>query len=131
MMCVFCDIVSGKIPAKKVYEDKDVLGFLDISPLTKGHTLLVPKKHVANFWELDDKTGADLFVKVKKVSAQLMKKLGCERVMLAVLGVDVPHVHIHLVPRYPGDGHGGAINFKVKLSLAPEQMDEIAKKIAD
>jgi histidine triad (HIT) family protein len=129
-MCVFCDIVAGKIPAKKVFEDKDFFGFLDIAPLTKGHTLLVPKKHIANFWELDDKTAGDLFIRVKQLSSQLMKKLGAQRVMLAVLGVDVPHVHIHLVPRYPGDGHGGAINFKVKLNLTPEQMNDIAKKIS-
>ncbi len=129
-MCVFCDITAGKIPAKKVFEDKDFLGFLDISPLTKGHTLLIPKKHVSNFWELDDKTTGELFIRVKQLSGQLMKKLGAERVMLAVLGVDVPHVHIHLVPRYPGDGHGGAINFKVKMSLTPEQMDQIAKKLS-
>ena len=129
-MCIFCDIIAGKIPAKKVYEDDEFFGFLDISPLTIGHTLVVPKKHVENFWELDDKTAADLFVRVKQVSAKLMKKLGAERVMLAVLGVDVPHVHIHLVPRYPGDGHGGAIDFKVKAKLSAEQMDLIAKKIS-
>jgi histidine triad (HIT) family protein len=130
-MCVFCDIVSGKIPAKKIYEDDNFIGFLDISPLTPGHTLMISKKHVENFWELDDKTAGEIFIRVKQVSAKLMKKLGAERVMLAVLGVDVPHVHIHLVPRYPGDGHGGAINFKMRASLSPEQMDQIVKKLKD
>ena len=129
-MCVFCDIVANKIPAKKVFEDDNFIGFLDISPLTPGHTLFIPKKHVANFWELDDKTVKDLFVRVKRFTKRMMDKLGCERVMLAVIGVDVPHTHIHLIPRYPGDGHGGAINFKVHANLQPEQMDEIAKKLS-
>lgn len=128
-MCIFCDIVRKKIPAKVVYEDKNFLGFLDINPLTKGHTLLIPKKHVANFWELDNELLGPYFKAVRDLSRRLMKKLGSERIMLSVIGVDVPHVHIHLVPRYPGDGHGGAINFKVKTKLTPEQLDQIAKKI--
>jgi histidine triad (HIT) family protein len=129
-MCVFCDIVSGKIPAKKVFEDEGFIGFLDISPLTPGHTLMISKKHIENFWDLDDKTTGELFIRVKQMTTKMMKKLGSERIMLAVLGVDVPHVHIHLIPRYPGDGHGGAINFKMRASVSPEQMNQIAKKLS-
>lgn len=128
-MCVFCNIVSGKIQAKKVFENDKFVGFFDISPLTPGHTLVVPKKHIGNFWDMDDKTAGELFTTVKNVSKRYMEKLKPQRVMLAVIGVDVPHVHVHVIPRYEGDGHGGSINFKLRANISPEEMDKLLQKV--
>lgn len=129
-MCIFCRIVSGEVPAKKVYEDDYVVAFLDIAPLTEGHVLLVTKEHKKTLWDFDADTIGVIFATSKKVVDGMKNALKPERVMVAVLGTDVPHVHVHLVPRYPGDGHGSAIDFSRHLETSPEKLEKTKELIA-
>ncbi len=108
MDCIFCKILDGEIPAYKVYEDEHTMAFLDITQGTKGHTLLIPKKHVKNVYDLDDDTAATLFQAVPKV-AKALKKAFNPIGLNVINNNDQPlqsvyHVHIHLVPRYDNDG---------------------------
>jgi histidine triad (HIT) family protein len=101
--CVFCQIVAGKIPAVKVYEDKDVVAFLDIYPIQPGHTLVVPKIHVDEFQDL----GGDLYDHVmgvvQKLSRRVKEVLNPPRVGLVVAGFDIPHTHVHIIPQQSRD----------------------------
>lgn len=104
-MCVFCKIINGEIPCSKVYEDETVIAFLDISQATTGHTLVVPKKHIENIFELDEATASHLFEVVVKISKQLKDKLHCDGLNVlnnngAIAGQSVNHYHIHLIPQY-------------------------------
>lgn len=103
--CIFCKIVAGDIPSAKVYEDEDVLAFLDISQVTKGHTLVIPKKHTKNIYETDDITAANVFARIPKIANGLKKSF--QPVGINVLnnneeaaGQSVFHLHMHLIPRY-------------------------------
>ncbi len=98
MASIFSKIVQGEIPSYKVAEDDDFLAFLDINPLAKGHTLVIPKKEVDNLFHLDDDTYRGLWMFAKKVASAIDKTMVCERVGVAVIGLEVPHAHIHLVP---------------------------------
>ena len=107
-MCVFCEIIKGNIPTNKVYEDEYTLAFLDLSQTTKGHTLVVPKNHVANFWDADEATIDHVMHTVKIVSKLLQEKLGCQGMNILtnvneVAGQTVMHFHVHLIPRYSVD----------------------------
>jgi histidine triad (HIT) family protein len=97
--CIFCKIVSGEIPADKTYEDENVIAFLDIHPKAPGHTLLIPKEHHRWFYELPDQVADDLFRSAKKVALQLKDKYQADFVRLGIVGTDVPHVHVHLIPQ--------------------------------
>lgn len=97
--CVFCKIISGDIPSEKVYEDAETIAFLDIQPKAPGHTLLVPKEHYLWFTDLPDELSAPLFQKAKELSQKLKEEYGADYIELAIVGVDVPHVHVHLIPR--------------------------------
>ncbi|MFA6251343.1 MAG: HIT family protein [Candidatus Paceibacterota bacterium] len=101
--CIFCKIAKGSIPCNKVFENKNLLGFLDIKPVSMGHLLIIPKKHVVWMQDADDKTIASAFVLAKKMMLTLKKSLKCDYVQLSVVGNEVPHFHIHLIPRYAGD----------------------------
>ena len=108
MDCIFCKIVNGEIPSKKVYEDENVIAILDISQATKGHTLVIPKKHIESIFDLDDQTGRDLFEAVIKTTNILKNKLGFKDVNLlnnngSLAGQVVNHYHIHIIPRYGND----------------------------
>lgn len=108
-MCVFCEIIKGNIPADKVYEDDDVLSFLDIKPNNPGHTLVIPKKHFQNLEEIDGLALGKLIIAVKKVGQMLKDKLGVLAYNIVVnndplAGQIVPHIHFHLIPRYQNDG---------------------------
>lgn len=111
--CIFCKIVNGEIPASKVYEDDHVLAFLDISQVTKGHTLLIPKKHNKNLFDLEVETAGQLFSVVPKITNALKTTLNVEALNLLCntgekAGQEVFHLHLHLIPRYgKGDGYGG------------------------
>jgi histidine triad (HIT) family protein len=98
--CIFCKIINGEISTPKIYEDDDIVAFLDIHPINKGHTLIIPKKHVPNFLDLEDK----LYLSVMKVAKQLAtvidEKLEPEKVGLIIAGWDVAHVHIHVIPMH-------------------------------
>lgn len=107
-MCIFCKIVNGEIPSFKVYEDEFVIAFLDLSQTTKGHTLVVPKKHVENIFDLDDDTAKHVMSALVKVTNILKEKLNVESVNLvnnsgALAGQTVMHFHMHIIPRYEGD----------------------------
>jgi len=119
--CIFCKIIKGDIPCNKVYEDKNFLVFLDIKPVSFGHLLIIPKNHVIWMQEVDDKIIADIYKLAKKMMLALKKGLKCDYVQLSVVGNEVPHFHIHLIPRYYGDNFR---NFPTK-----EYKDLESKKI--
>ena len=97
--CIFCKIASGEIPTEKTYEDVQFVAFLDIKPVTPGHTLLIPRAHYEWFYELPDSLYDDLFRTTKKLALQLKEKTGSDYVKLGIVGTDVRHSHIHLIPR--------------------------------
>ena len=97
--CVFCKIVSGEIPSKKIYEDESALAFLDIHPQAPGHTLLIPKAHYRWFYELPDALSDHLFRIAKQLTPELKIQNAVDLVQVSIVGKDVPHVHIHLIPR--------------------------------
>ena len=98
MSCIFCEIVKGNIPAYKIAENDEVLAFLDIHPINVGHVLVIPKKHEPDFYKLDEGTYLSVMREVKKVSEQVYNKLQPKRVGLMIIGWDVPHAHVHVVP---------------------------------
>ncbi|MDE7074725.1 MAG: HIT family protein [Odoribacter sp.] len=127
MASVFSKIVAGEIPSYKVAEDARFYAFLDINPLQKGHTLVIPKKETDYVFDLTDEELAGLAVFAKKVARAIGKAVPCLRVGVAVLGLDVPHAHIHLVPLHSGDD----LNFShPKMQFTPEEMKACAAAIA-
>ncbi|MDD3488576.1 MAG: HIT family protein [Paludibacter sp.] len=125
-MTIFSRIIAGEIPCYKVAEDDRFFAFLDINPMTKGHTLVVPKQETDYLFDLDDNMLADMMVFAKKVAASLQKHMDCVRVGVAVIGLEVPHAHIHLIPiKSESD-----MNFRnPKLKLSPDEMKEIAQAV--
>jgi histidine triad (HIT) family protein len=125
-MTIFSRIIAGEIPCYKVAEDDRFFAFLDINPMTKGHTLVVPKQETDYLFDLDDAMLADMMVFAKKVAASLQKHMDCVRVGVAVIGLEVPHAHIHLIPiKSESD-----MNFRnPKLKLSPDEMKEIAQAV--
>jgi histidine triad (HIT) family protein len=127
MSTVFSRIVSGEIPCYKIAETDDFFAFLDINPLAKGHTLVIPKKEVDYIFDLDDQLLAGLNVFAKKVATAIKSVIDCERIGVAVIGLEVPHAHIHLVPI----NSIGDIDFsKPKLVLPKEELTQIAAAIS-
>lgn len=127
MASIFTKIVRGEIPAYKVAEDADYLAFLDINPLAKGHTLVIPKKEVDYLFDLDQETYQGLFAFARKVARALEKSVQCERIGMAVLGLEVPHAHVHLVPV----NSIYDIDFsRPKLKLSPAEFEMLAGRIA-
>jgi len=127
MPSIFTRIVNGEIPCYKVAEDDRFLAFLDISPLAKGHTLVIPKQEVDYLFAIDDEMYRDLFLFAKKVALAVEKVVPCQRIGIAVLGLEIPHAHIHLVPIntvYDIDFR------KPKLELSKEEFLELAGKIS-
>lgn len=126
METIFSKIVKGDIPSYKVYEDDQFLAFLDIAPLKKGHTLVIPKRAEDYLFDLDDSELAEMMIVSKKVAKAIKKVFPCEKVGVAVLGLEVPHAHIHLVPLESEQD----INFaNPKLQLSQEEMSDIAAKL--
>ncbi len=101
--CIFCKISKGEIPSNKIYENENFLVFLDIKPVSDGHLLIVPKKHIVWMQEADDETIEDIFKLTKKMMLALKKGINCDYVQESVVGNEIPHFHIHLIPRYYGD----------------------------
>lgn len=127
MASIFSRIVSGEIPSYKVAEDEDYYAFLDINPLQKGHTLVIPKKETDYIFDLSDEDLAGMMIFAKKVAKAIGKTIPCLRVGVAVLGLDVPHAHIHLVPLHSGDD----LNFcNHKKQFPAEEMKACAEAIA-
>lgn len=126
MASIFSKIVNGEIPSYKIAEDDNYLAFLDINPLAKGHTLVVPKKEIDYIFDIDDDLLAGMMVFAKKVALAIDSVMDCKRVGIAVLGLEVPHAHIHLVPI---NGLHDIEFSKPKLQLSEEEFKSIAEKI--
>lgn len=127
-MTVFEKIVAGDIPCYKVAETDKFLAFLDVSPIKEGHVLVIPKVAVDYIFDLEDDMYSRLALFAKKVARAIDASIPCERVGVAVVGLEVPHAHIHLIPIHDA----GDVSFaNPKLKLAPERMAEIAKTISD
>ena len=126
-MTIFSRIIAGEIPCYKVAEDENFFAFLDINPMSKGHTLVVPRKTENDYlFNLDDETYNGLTLFARKVAKAIEKSVDCKRIGVAVMGLEVPHTHIHLIPI----NKEGDMNISnPKLKLAPEEMAEIAEKI--
>ena len=97
--CIFCKIAAGEIPAQKTLENEECVAFLDIHPKAPGHTLLIPKKHYPWIWDIPDALFVKLFQTAKQLAPELKKQVGADYVQLSVIGKDVPHAHMHLIPR--------------------------------
>ena len=126
MPSIFTRIIKGEIPCYKIAETEDFFAFLDINPLVKGHTLVIPKKEVDYIYDLDDEMLAGLNLFAKEVAAKVKKAIPCKRIGVTVIGLEVPHAHIHLIPITVMDD----MNFsKPKLTLPAEEMEAIAQAI--
>ena len=127
MSTLFSKIISGEIPSYKVAENEDFIAFLDINPNAKGHTLCVPKKEVNKIFDLDDETYLKLMSFSKKVAKGLESVVNCKRIGMAVVGLEVPHVHVHLIPLHTMDD----MRFEKKVSLTEDEFQELAKLISE
>ena len=128
MASLFSKIIAGEIPAYKVAEDDRFFAFLDIFPTAKGHTLVIPKKEVDYLFDLDEETYLGLHQFAKKVAKGLKKAVPCQKVGVMVLGLEVPHAHIHLVPM---QSEHDLLNFSEKVKMTPEQFEEVRAAIAN
>jgi histidine triad (HIT) family protein len=131
--CVFCKIAEGRMPATRVYEDADVLAFLDIGPIVKGHVLVVPRAHYDPITSVPPETLARMMRVVQRVAAALVEGLGADGVNLfqangAAAGQVVPHVHVHVIPRYNDDGHHW--NWTSSTYADAEEMQRVADRVA-
>ena len=125
-MSIFSKIISGEIPAHKVAETSDFLAFLDINPLVEGHVLVIPKKEVDYIFDIDDETYAGLMIFSKIVAEGVKKAITCKKVGVSVIGLEVPHAHVHLIPMNAVSD----MNFsREKLTPGAEQLAETAQKI--
>lgn len=125
MSSIFTKIIKGEIPCYKIAEDENFFAFLDINPNAKGHTLCVPKKEIDKLFELEDDLYLGLMQFSKKIAVALKKTISCDRVGMAVVGLEVPHAHVHLIPL----NEMGEMTFKHKVSLTKEEFEALAKEI--
>lgn len=126
MASIFSRIISGEIPCYKVAEDDNYFAFLDINPLAKGHTLIVPKQEIDYIFDLDDQTLSGMMLFAKKVAKQIGAKIECKRVAVVVLGLEVPHAHIHLVPI---NSENDVDFHREKLKFTPDEFQKIASDL--
>lgn len=127
MATIFSKIVAGEIPCYKVFETDRCLAFLDINPVVRGHVLCIPKQEVDYIFDLDDELFCELHLFAKRVAKGLKKVCPCIRVGEAVVGIDVPHTHIHLMPlNKPGD-----LNFAHHVEMSSDELKELAARIGD
>ena len=125
MASIFTKIILGEIPSYKIYEDENYYAFLDINPNALGHTLCIPKKEVDKLFDLDDETYKGLMIFSKKIARALKKALDCKRIGLSVIGLEVPHVHVHLIPINKMDD----MSFNSKIKLSDDELNDIMEKI--
>lgn len=131
--CIFCRIANGEIPSKTLYEDRDFRVILDLGPATKGHALILPKEHAADLYELPEELAASVFVLAKKMAVRMTERLQCDGMNLVqnngeAAGQTVSHFHVHIIPRYAGDGQ--------KISWVPgkpaqEELEAVKRQIAE
>ena len=125
MSSIFIKIVNGEIPCYKIAEDDNFLAFLDVNPNAKGHTLCIPKKEIDKIFDMDDALYLGLMQFSKKIATALEKAVPCKRVGMAVVGLEVPHAHVHLIPLNEMD----EMRFQNKVSLTKEEFESLAKSI--
>lgn len=125
MASIFSRIISGELPAYKLAETEDFLAFLDINPNVKGHTLCIPKKEVDKLFDLEPETYTGLMEFSRKVALALEKAVPCKRIGMTVIGLEVPHVHVHLIPL---NGMGD-MNFGKKVALSTEEFEQVVKDV--
>lgn len=125
MSSIFTKIIKGEIPCYKIAEDDNFLAFLDVNPNAKGHTLCVPKLEIDKLFELEDELYLGLLQFSKKIAVALEKSVPCKRIGMAVIGLEVPHAHVHLIPL----NEMSEMTFKNKVSLTKEEFEALAKKI--
>lgn len=127
MATIFTKIIDGEIPCYKVAENEDFFSFLDINPLVKGHTLVVPKKETDYIFDMQDDELAAMMVFAKRVAQKLRSEIDCKRVAVVVIGLEVPHAHIHLIPI----NRESDMNFaNPRLKMSPEEFAALASKLA-
>ena len=127
MSSIFTKIISGEIPSYKVAENKDFYAFLDINPNAKGHTLVVPKKEVNKLFDLDEAMYNSLMSFSREIALAMEKAIPCERIGMSVIGLEVPHVHVHLIPLQKMED----IQFIKKVKLQPQEFIAVSKAIAE
>lgn len=125
MSSIFKKIIDGEIPCYKVAEDDNFLAFLDVNPNAKGHTLCIPKKEIDKIFDIEDDLYLGLMAFSKKVAIALEKTVPCKRIGMAVIGLEVPHAHVHLIPL----NEMGEMTFKHKVSMSKEEFETLAKSI--
>jgi len=133
MECLFCQIVKGKIPSEVIFENKRVLAFLDVNPCSNGHTVVIPKKHYEKLSQIPDKEVKNLFSVVVKLAGKNQKQMRAPAFNIGIndgefAGQVIPHVHVHIIPRYKGDG-GGSVHSIVQGRVNKNKLREIAEKI--
>lgn len=127
MASIFTKIVNGEIPAYKIAEDEDFLAFLDVNPNAKGHTLCIPKQEINKIFDMEEEHYLGLMKFSRKVAKALEKTIPCKRVGMAVVGLEVPHVHVHLIPLNEMD----EMRFQNKVKLEKEEFEALAEQIAE
>ena len=127
MASIFTKIINREIPGHIVAENDNFIAFLDINPNAKGHTLCVPKKEVDKLFDLDDDTYVQLMQFAKKVGLGIRRAIDCKRVGISVVGLEVPHVHVHLIPL----NKMSEVTFQEKVKMQDDELEEVAQKIAD
>jgi histidine triad (HIT) family protein len=123
--CIFCKIIKGEIPSYKIYEDEDFFAFLDINPMHPGHTLLLPKEHQGYVFDIDDLLYSKLFKTAKKLSVKLKKVTQAKKIGLAIEGISVDHVHLHLVPV----NNGNDLDPCLAKKADQKELEDLAKKL--
>jgi histidine triad (HIT) family protein len=132
--CIFCSITGGKIPAKKVYEDENILAFLDINPRNPGHTLVVPKKHMETLMDMDESAAGSFFETVRKVAGMVMAGTKAQGLSIAqsngqAAGQIIPHLHFHVIPRFATEGPPGLETILPNKRMDEKTLDAIAESI--
>lgn len=134
--CIFCSIVAGDVPSRSVYEDEDTFAFLDVNPLSRGHTLVIPKGHYSRVADLPDAVGDALFGRTHRLAPAIEAAVDADGVTIGVndgsaAGQEVPHVHVHVVPRFEGDGAGAIHSLRwERPDLPDDDLDDVAERIS-
>jgi len=125
MSSIFTKIINGEIPCYKIAEDENFLAFLDVNPNAKGHTLCIPKQEINKIFDIEDDLYLGLMAFSKKIAVALEKTVACKRIGMAVIGLEVPHAHVHLIPLNEMD----EMRFQNKVTLTKEEFEDLAKAI--